>query len=279
MLPVFFPIELFFAEWRGEGWRAFIDSIYFGTMVYATYGGIIIGLFVIPVSIVVKQMTNKLSTSQRLWSSFFLHNGFAAIPAFFLFYEWMSLAPFFVATIFFIVSEVIHHLHKIERLSRKAISIAILLPIVVWGASGIPTLIEGYEADKELARLKKEGYPQAVILVDGEEYSGFEQQSCWTNVGPPTCRDDFEVMTKTNLQGFEGDVRAEPGSNLRIHYTNRPAKTEVKLIYWDEGMKQEEILSDSEVSLPNQPGLYHYWFVGTWEKMRTSLSIIVEIKE
>lgn len=238
----------------------------------------VIFVYGLPVSILSDFISKKISTNKRMLIAYFIHIGLAALPAIFLFESIFSVATILIAAIFFVTDEVFRSIQEENKISRKSLLFAMILPVGITGAFVIPNVNEEIQTDKEMERLDEEGFPEPYVVVDGQEYTDIKPMACWDNDDTERCGEDVYPLTSTNLEGSKADLVVEPGSTLHFKFDNSPSEPIIQISYWKNDERQKTTIENNVWVVPNEPGMYGYGINADWKDMSLGFPLNIEVK-
>ncbi|MGM7700484.1 hypothetical protein ACSVDE_02100 [Pseudalkalibacillus sp. Hm43] len=272
-------LGLFITYFRETGLEHITDGFSDWLTLYLIFFVPVIFAYGLPVSILSEFLTKKMSGWKRMAFAYLIHIGFAAVTALFWPEYVFSVATIIIAAIFFIIDELVYSLQKKKKVQWKPILLAMILPAIITGFYIIPAINHEIQTDQEVARLDKEGFPEPVIIVDGEEYTDVKPMACWDNDDKERCGRDVYPLTSTNLYGSEGDIVVEPGDTLNFTFENSPEEPEIQISYWKNDEIQKTMITDGQWVVPNEPGMYGYGINADWTDMSLGFSLNIEVKE
>jgi hypothetical protein len=180
LLPILYPIDLPFGLTLLEVIMSGVENYLRGFFLYLSVGIVFIGVIGIPVNLLAGILVQKSKRFKHL-VNFVIH----LLPAFmvsvfFNFWEVPFIEiPVIVASIFFVVDEVIYL--KIN-LKRKGYALILLVPILMYFIFNGPGILQNLEGKQTADNINKKGPPTITLEVQGKKIPWKEQVGyCWSS--------------------------------------------------------------------------------------------------
>lgn len=264
--------------WMGESYPdelpALLETFNVNVMLFSLYGFPFMFLYGFPVHLFASWLSERFGGRWRWVISLAIHATFGLL----FFIEFL---PLISALVFFAVGETVRYLQHEERKRPLQIftNVAILVPVLIWTATGIPSWYNSMQIQAEMDRLRAVGHPQPELVIDQKaypitvnhsEYSSHIEEEAKQDQEPPKIPEAFYDGMKT--------ITVKPGEIVTIQYKNSPGEYQVRALHWENGNLLKENLTKAQLKAPTVPGIYGYSILSDWGRHISRSFFGLEVK-